>query len=266
MGKIEKDTKSDDTSLFVTKQYVSNGHPLHFHKCLEIYGVLKGKAVVKIAGESKVLTDGQMAIIDRLENHSYEMTEEAEIICFHIGIRYLSNFVAVYPDKRLPYWLLDAEYNKVLLEYIRSVMGITEEPIPELKRMGITCQLFSDIIEHYGLIERSANIEKDDELITSIIQYIYDHYSDNITLETLSKVFYISPKALSKKIGKHLNVDLRVFVNDIRIQKAVKMLDEPENQNKSLDEIALECGFNNMGTFYRSYERNFDRRFIRKNG
>ena len=52
-------------------------------------------------------------------------------------------------------------------------------------------------------------------------------------------------------------MDLRLFVNDIRIQRAVQMREDPENKNKSLSEIAALCGFTNMVTFYRSYERNF---------
>ena len=266
MENIKNGEMIENTSFFSAKRCVTKGQAFHFHRSLEVYGVVRGKVLVRIAGESRVLTDGQMAIIDRLENHSHEAEEEAEVFLFHIGERYLGNLLSVYPDKRLPYWLPDVEYNKIFDGYIRSAMEEPYQQIPELKRMGIACQFFSDIIEHYGVIDRGATMERNGDLIAQIIQYIYDHYNENITLEALSKVFYISPKALSKKIGKRLNVDLRVFVNDIRIQKAVQMLEDPANKGKSLNEIAAMCGFNNMGTFYRSYERNFNRRFSRKNG
>ena len=52
-------------------------------------------------------------------------------------------------------------------------------------------------------------------------------------------------------------MDLRLFINDIRIQQAVRMRDDPEHKDKSLEDIAALCGFTNIGTFYRSYERNF---------
>lgn len=260
----KNEIERDEASRFAAEQYVSNGYYLHFHRNLEVYGVVKGKVAVTIAGESMSLTDGQMAIIDGLENHSYEIDGEAEVFFFHVGTRYLRNFLTLYPDKRLPFWLLDVEYNKVLMESINKVMGASQESIPELKRIGIVSQLFSDIIEHYGMLDRAGSAGRDNDLITQIIQYIYEHYNENITLETLSKVFYISPKALSKKIGKRLNVDLRVFVNDIRVQKAVQMLEDPKNKDKTLNDIVALCGFNNMGTFYRSYERNFKLRKLEK--
>lgn len=260
----KKEIERDEASRFVAEQYISKGYYLHFHRNLEIYGVVKGKVSVTIAGESMSLSDGQIAIIDGLENHSYEIDGEAEVFFFHIGTRYLRNFRALYPDKRLPLWLMDVEYNKFLLERIQKIVGVPQEEISELKRVGIACQLFSDIIEHYGLVEKNGVAGTDNDMITQVVQYIYEHYNENITLETLSKVFYLSPKALSKKIGKRLNVDLRVFVNDIRVQRAVQMMDDPANKDKTLNDIIAMCGFNNMGTFSRSYERNFKFRKLDK--
>ena len=245
----------DEANRFSAEQYVSSGYYLHFHRNIEIYGVVKGKVSVTIAGQQASLTDGQIAIIDGLENHSYEIDGEAEVFFFHIGTRYSSKLYSLYPNKRLPYWLLDVEYNEQLYRQIQPLFD-QEKNIPELKRFGIACQLFSDIIEHYGMTEKSGNVGNND-IVTEVVQYIYEHYSEHITLETLSKAFYISPKALSKKIRKRLNVDLRVFINDIRVQRAIQMRDDPQNKGKSLNEIATACGFTNMGTFYRSYERNF---------
>jgi YesN/AraC family two-component response regulator len=121
----------------------------------------------------------------------------------------------------------------------------------------MTCQVFSDIIDHYGLIDKVGNVRQNKDIVTQVVQYIYDHYQENITLESLSKEFFVSPKALSKKIKKRVNVDLRVFVNDVRVQRAVEMCDDPKNYGKSIHEIAAQCGFSSMATFYRSYERNF---------
>ena len=67
----------------------------------------------------------------------------------------------------------------------------------------------------------------------------------------------MSPKALSKKLKKRLNVDLRVFVNDIRVQMVIQLRNDPKYKDKTLQQIAMLCGFTSMSTFYRSYERNY---------
>lgn len=259
----QNEIKRDDAARFLAEKYVSNGYYLHFHRNLEIYGVVRGRVAVTIDGQQNILTDGQIAIVDGLENHSYEIETEAEVFYFHIGTRYLSNLRTLYPKRRLPHWLMDAQYNQRLYEQILPLLGKTEK-IPELKRIGMVCLLFSDIIEHYGTIEKMGNIRENKDVVTQVVQYIYDHYQEDITLETLSKQFYLSPKALSKKLKRHINMDLRVFINDIRVQRAVEMLDDPKNHGKSINQIAVQCGFSSMATFYRSYERNYSFRKLGK--
>ena len=256
IDEMKNEIERDSASRFFARQYVSKGYNLHFHRNIEIYGVVDGTVSVTVAGKRKTLTNGQIAVIDGLENHCYEIDGEAEVFVFQIGTRYCYKMYSLYPRKRLPYFLTDEEYNKKIYNRIRDVFGVGDE-ISELNRFGIAYLVFADIIDHYGLEEKDANDTSNNDLVTDVVQYIYTHYSERITLESLSKVFYISPKALSKKIRKRLNMDLRLFINDIRIQQAVRMRDDPEHKDKSLEDIAALCGFTNMGTFYRSYERNF---------
>lgn len=260
---MQNESELDIASRFWAQQYVSQGYYLHFHRNIEIYGVVHGTVSVTVAGEQQELTDGQFVVIDGLAHHSYEIDGEAEVIYFHIGTRYCNKFYSLYPRHRMPYFLMDVEYNKKIYDQIHDVIG-NMNTASELRRIGIVCQLFSDIIDHYGIVEKLGNIGTDHDIITQVIQYIYDHYNEHITLESLSKVFYISPKALSKKISKRLNMDLRLYINDIRIQRAVQMRDDPQHEDKPLYEIATLCGFTNMGTFYRSYERNFRFRKLEK--
>ena len=56
----QNEIEQDDASRFAAIQYVSKGYYLHFHRNLEIYGVVKGKVVVTIGGRREILTDGQI--------------------------------------------------------------------------------------------------------------------------------------------------------------------------------------------------------------
>lgn len=253
---MKNEIDRDYASRFSAEQCLSTGYYLHIHRNLEIYGVVSGTVSITIAGQQATLTGGQIAVIDGLESHRYEIDGEAEVFFFHIGTQYSTKLYTLYPNQRLPFFLMDTEYNKLLYAQIQPLINSTED-FSEMKRLGIVYKLFADIIDHYGVVEKAGNIPGDCDIVANVVQYIYEHYSEPITLESLSKAFYISPKALSKKIRKRLNMDLRLFINDIRIQRAVQMREDPANKNKSLSEIAALCGFTNMVTFYRSYERNF---------
>ena len=255
-NELKNEIERDTASRFSAEQYISRGYALHFHRNIEIYGVVKGQVCVRIADKQHTLTDGQIAVVEGLENHSYEIDGEAEVFYFHIGTRYCTQLYLLYPNQRLPYFLTDSSYNRKLYELIRPVME-NAQAISDLGRYALSYQLFAGIIERYGFEEKSRNFVDEHDVVTQVVQYIYEHYSEHITLESLSKVFFISPKALSKKIRKRLNMDLRLFINDIRIQQAVRMRENPAYKDKSLEDIAGMCGFTNMGTFYRSYKRNF---------
>lgn len=255
-GEFQHEAERDNVTRFIAESYVSKGYYLHFHRNTEIYGVIKGKVLVTVSGESRVLKDGQMAVIAGMENHGYEIEGEAEVFYFHIGTQFLRDFVRLYPDRQLPRWLGDEKYNHILYRSIQQIIEYKGE-CTELRKYGIVNQVLSDMIERYGTVEKRRYVEERHDLTKDVLQYIYDHYSEEITLESLSKMFYISSKALSKILTKDIKVDLRVFVNDIRVQKVVEMREDPAYRKKTLHEIVAMCGFRSMSTFYRSYKRNF---------
>ena len=79
----------------------------------------------------------------------------------------------------------------------------------------------------------------------------------DLSLEILADKFGYAPQVLSRKISACIDVDLRVFINDVRAQKVMMMRNDERYKDLSLMEIASRCGFNSVATFYRSYNRNF---------
>lgn len=260
---MRKVTEWEETNCFAMEQLAGGGQYLHFHGCLELYCVEKGRAVITVSGDSRLLTQGQMAIVDRYENHSCETDAKSQVSVVSLGAHYIRCFRSEYPDQKLPRWLTDAKFNHGLYEEIKRNFDFPQKT-PELKRIGLVCQWFSRIIEHYGLVSKKEDSENDVDLVAQIVRYIYEHYTEKITLEKLSGIFHISPTALSKKLGERIGTDLRVFVNDIRVQKAAQMLDDPANSHKTINEIAMTCGFCSISTFYRSYKRNFSFRKLKE--
>ena len=249
--------RQDETTCFSMEKIVEGGRYLQLHGCMKIYGIVKGCVTVTISGESRELTEGQLAIVDRYESISCQPDGNTEIVVASIGVNYIRSVFSLYPGKKMPRWLMDENFNQKILASMETIFGNPQDSASELKKIGSICHLFSEVIDHYGLADRTEIPEEDLDLTTGVLQYIYEHYNEKITLESLAKVFHLSPTALSKKLGKRLGVDLRVFVNDVRVQYAIQMRDDPKNKGLSLNDIAMQCGFTSMGTFYRSYERNF---------
>ncbi|MCM1532803.1 MAG: AraC family transcriptional regulator [Ruminococcus flavefaciens] len=255
---IQFEMDGDMPDILVAHKYRESNVGLHFHRNLEIYGVVEGEVLVTIAGDTKLLSSGQMAVVNCMESHEYKMFDDAEIFFIHIGTDFLSLFSSLYKNKLLPRWLPDTEYNKILYSQIEPLCVPWFEPakeIPVIKKHSISSNIIADIIAKYGLSNGGYD-SKSRDLIEQVIQYIYDHYNEDITLTSLASKFYIEPKVLSKKLSRCIGVNLRMFINDIRVQRAMQMLAEPDMEGKTKKEIAQMCGFKNMETFYRVYNRN----------
>lgn len=246
--------KKDDSGRFAGSVYLSDGYDAHFHRNVEIYGVVKGKMRVKIAGAEKILTDHQMAIVNCMELHSYTAEENAEVVFLHIGSRYLSTYYTLYQRRFLPRWLLDEEKNQTLFSKMMDTVAVSKN-LSELKKYGVATCLIADIIDAYGIREEKQE-DKGYDLIEQIVSYIGERYAEEITLKKLAAEFCIEEKTLSKKLSRCLGVDLRVFVNDVRAQAAIRLRNDPAMKDVSLKEIGRMCGFKNQDTFYRVYRRN----------
>ena len=256
---IQDERERDYRSRFKAERYSTDGFMLHFHMNTELYCVNHGEVSVLINGENRVLRDGQACVINRLESHSYEVGAPADITYFHIGVQYMDVFYKVYPKNEPARWLMDAEYNTAHLYPLLQYVCEKADGMGELDKIAVTSAILSAIVKYYGFGGK-AHVEHRHSVynITDVVQYIYDHYDDKeLGLQKLADTFGYSPKTLSALITQYLDVDLRVFINDIRVQKVVYMYYDPENRGETLSSLIERCGFVSKTTFYRAYNRNF---------
>ena len=86
-------------------------------------------------------------------------------------------------------------------------------------------------------------------------KYMQDHFNEKITLEILSQKFHYSKNQIVNIFKKSLSMTPIDYLNKLRIQKALYLLEVTSNTSES---IAESCGFQNYSHFYRL--------FVRQNG
>lgn len=87
-----------------------------------------------------------------------------------------------------------------------------------------------------------------------IMNYIHNNYS-TVTLETLSKVFFLSPQYLSKYIKEHTGKTFQENVKEIRMKKARTLL---KHGNQSVEKIAEAVGYPNVEHFNRMFKKMYN--------
>lgn len=256
---IQDERQRDYSSRFKAEAYSTEGFCMHFHRNTELYYVVRGEVSVVINGENKILSDGQACVINRLESRSYEVASPADIVYFHVGVQYMDVFYRIYPQNELARWLTDSAFNrKNLYPLLKEVCDKGDE-LTELEKVSKTAAIFAVIVKRYGFgNKKHVEHNRSNYNIIDVVQYIYDHYDDrDLGLKKIADVFGYSPKTLSALITQYLDVDLRVFINDIRVQKVVYMYYDPKNRGETLSSLIERCGFISKMTFYRAYNRNF---------
>ncbi|MFJ5621589.1 response regulator [Peribacillus loiseleuriae] len=100
------------------------------------------------------------------------------------------------------------------------------------------------ICDHHQMKDKENIRHK--QAVEYMIQYIHEHYSENITLNDLSERVYISRNYLSQMFKKATGQSFNHYVNKVRMEKAKFMIIEG---NYLIYEVAEKVGFKNTPYF-----------------
>ena len=99
----------------------------------------------------------------------------------------------------------------------------------------------------YSTVERVA------QLINSIVKYIGENYTSDIKLSTVAKLKSVSPEHLSRTFKAYIGNGFNEYVTLLRLRHAEEMIkNEPD---KTISEIAYECGFNDGNYFSYKFKK-----------
>lgn len=87
-------------------------------------------------------------------------------------------------------------------------------------------------------------------IYSSIINYIYNNSSSNISINEVSDMFSTSPIQINKNLKILIGKTFNEFINYVRINKAAKLI---LSTDESITNIAFEVGYNTVKTFYRNF-------------
>jgi two-component system response regulator YesN len=77
-----------------------------------------------------------------------------------------------------------------------------------------------------------------------------EHFNEDLTLDDLAKHFGYSKYYFSNLFNKHFKTNLKNYVNQVRIAKAVKLL-----KKYSINEVSGMCGYNSLQAFFYNFKR-----------
>lgn len=96
------------------------------------------------------------------------------------------------------------------------------------------------------------NKREDDYIISYILDYVDNHYAEDIYLNLFAEKLKLTGAYISSYFKEKMNVNLSDYVNNYRIKKALELSENPQNKNK---DIAAMVGLPNINTFIRLFKK-----------
>ena len=85
----------------------------------------------------------------------------------------------------------------------------------------------------------------------NIKNYIDLNYSNELSLEELSRIFYMQPNTISQNFKRNFDINLNQYINMVRISHAVKIL---EQNSINITELSGIVGYSSVNTFLRQFK------------
>ncbi|MGG1555588.1 AraC family transcriptional regulator [Paenibacillus ferrarius] len=249
------------------KKYISV--PSHRHDFIEFSLVLEGTGKERINGAEHHLQPGTIVLLLPYQIHDYDATpgETLQMYICNFDMKLLTagpesawgmnEFLFGSENPRSTHiQLKDHDFEEGLLLWER--MYREYESLKAWKPIMLRALL----LEALAMFVRGSDepngkrIEKQHQKnskgVWPIVQYVYEHYLDALSLTSLSEQFHIHPTQLSTQFGSEFGIHFIEFLHELRVRHACSLL---ISSDLPISQIGYESGFSSYPTFSRAFHR-----------
>lgn len=229
--------------------------PIHMHSRTEILIVLKGQTDLTIGNNSYSLNEKDIVIINPKEIHQLKSNSKCIILSTYFDCQ-------AYLDEKIDdiiFELNSVEYPsnpkyEVIRYFIYSIIRLNSQNNvnASVNTKSICYSLVAQLMNNFKTDISSTKIsDKEYDTITKITNYINDHYSESLSLSQIASTFNYTESHVSKIFKKSLNKTFIEYYDTLRINYSI---DDLTLTNTSIEQIALEHGFENSRSYVRAFK------------
>lgn len=224
----------------------------HYHEFFEIYYLEQGRRQHIIEDNQYILQPDEFIIFPPfVMHHSFEENDipfcrlllyfNPDVIQSAPVLRTLSERPRVY---KLPH------------EQSEPIYTLMKAILKEQERDDIYSHELSTLMVNQLavlLVRNSAEAAHPEQRnrVTDIINYLHEHFTEDISLEQLASHFYISQYHLCREFKRYTSSTIVQYIHNLRVLHAQRLLQESDY---SITEISKRVGFSNVTHFNRVYK------------
>lgn len=255
---------TDDFKLF-DEGYIK----LHWHKELQFSYVLKEKIIFFIDGKEILLEPGEGIIINSNILHKIKpFKENCEMFTINfdpiiiggnrdslIYNKYIEPFLNT---SHLKYICLNNRINwqKRTLDYIKETFDLSHQKpfLYELEMLNNINLIWITLLrELKDIVKFNKKVHSsDEERVKQAIQYIQQHYAENLTLNDIASASNISKSECCRCFQRILNMTPFEYLLEYRILQSLQLL---LKSNQTISNIAHNVGFSTISYYGKIFKR-----------
>lgn len=247
MKSIFYEALKDSTDAVFAEEQIAYSGRLHFHRAFEIAYIAEGKAEYTVEEESFVAEAGDIVFANCYYRHtsSDKIPHRKHVVA--VPERLTRDIAKLFENKTLPALLSDKEFNKTLLPCFEALVRDKENML-KITAKGYANVIFGSVASHYEMVEIKRPIQAV-AVISEILRFVDNHYAEPLSLEEISAHFGYNKTYFSRMFNRYIGMSLSSYVNNVRYDQFEQML--KNNPNANITDLAFECGFSSLATFYR---------------
>lgn len=229
---------------------------IHFHPEAEVIYVIAGSLCVQLDGKKYELQRNDVILINAGLSHCIQSNDEVLYCRVLISYKILADSIG---DGNYIF------YCNSVSDRVHSYVGVQEimqrivysfaqkQRKTECLRIGLVYELMDLLVEYFRKDVDNSLPQKTqmaNEQIQTIMNYVNINFNRSISLRGLAEQMYSSTSTLSRIFKKHTGIYFADYVNQVRLNYAVRELVETD---KPITKIAVDCGFSNPSVFSKAF-------------
>lgn len=261
----------EDVADNIYIQYVNDAQRTsepHTHPFFQMFFLVKGKLVHHINNISADMAIGEMAIIPPNVVHHITLEDNPVYYCFSFNLSSLGKinslnehaitFLNSLENKTRPIFPktqisekdilhIQSLFEHIYNEHTKKEIGYKESII------AYSILLITEFIRMYGITHPNVynnTSYTSEQMILNCIQYIDEHFTEELTIEKMSHMFALSQSTFCTCFKKITGMTFLNYLNHCRIKYAIKLI---KNKYKIVA-VSSFCGYNDFSTFSRNFK------------
>ena len=250
--------------------------PFHWHQETEILHVIKGSIRFYLDDREYLASAGDLIHISAGVIHGAQPED-----CVYECLVFDSKSLLMHTQAARQY-LRGAGYQQFFIqEYFHEILPDLKVCVQSLfssvriQSSGWELSVLGGLFQFYGILFREGLYTNSPEecirvkqlkihQLKPVLEYIDTHYSQPVTLETLSRIAGMSPKYFCRFFHTVIHRTPIDYLNYYRIERACYLM---ETEDLSVTEAAYRCGFSDSSYFvrcFKKYKQTTPKQFIKK--